>query len=127
MRILVVDDEEDTLAFLKDLLAQAGHRVVTTSKGLEAMAAAQIEPFDVILLDLMMPGTDGYQVAQFLSENWNTSDIPVIVISCRRDNESKSFATMFGCAGYLEKPFEPAQLLEALRDIDSGHREKVAL
>jgi DNA-binding response OmpR family regulator len=127
MRILVVDDEEDTLAFLKDLLAQAGHRVVTTSKGLEAMAAAQIEPFDVILLDLMMPGTDGYQVAQFLSENWNTSDIPVIVISCRRDNESKSFATMFGCARYLEKPFEPAQLLEALRDIDSGHREKVAL
>jgi two-component system phosphate regulon response regulator PhoB len=127
MRILVVDDEEDTLAFLKDLLAQAGHRVVTTSKGLEAMAAAQIEPFDVILLDLMMPGTDGYQVSQFLSENWNTSDIPVIVISCRRDKESKSFATMFGCAGYLEKPFEPAQLLEALRDIDSGHREKVAL
>jgi DNA-binding response OmpR family regulator len=92
MRILAVDDEEDTLQFLKDLLTQAGHRVVAVSKGLEAMAAAQVEPFDAILLDLMMPGTDGYEIARFLSDTWNTSDIPVIVISCRKDEESKSIA-----------------------------------
>lgn len=127
MKILAVDDEEDTLAFLKDLLTQAGHRVMTSSQGLEAMAAAQMEPFDVVLLDLMMPETDGYQVARFLSDNWNTSSIPVIVISCRRDEESKSFAKMFGCSRYLEKPFEPSQLLEALRDIDRGYGENVPL
>jgi DNA-binding response OmpR family regulator len=125
MKILAVDDEEDTLLLLKDLLTEAGHRVVTASEGLEAMAAAQMEPFDAVLLDLMMPGTDGYQVARFLSDHWNTSSIPVIVITCRRDEESKSFAKIFGCVRYLEKPFEPAQLLEALRDIDSGHREEV--
>ena len=127
MKILAVDDEEDTLNFLRDLLTQEGHRVVTMSQGLEAMAAAQVEPFDVVLLDLMMPGTDGFQVARFLGDSWNASDLPVIVISCRRDEESKSFVKMFGCVRYLEKPFQPAELLEALRDIDSGHREKVAL
>jgi DNA-binding response OmpR family regulator len=125
MKILAVDDEEDTLLLLKDLLTQAGHQVVTASEGLKAMATAQMEPFDAVLLDLMMPGTDGYQVARFLSDNWNTSSIPVVVITCRRDEESKSFAKVFGCVRYLEKPFEPEELLEVLRDIDSGHREEV--
>ena len=92
MNILAIDDERDTLLFLKDLLTQAGHRVTAVDNGVRAMAAVQIEPVDVVLLDLMMPGTDGYKVARFLSENWKTYEIPVVVLSCCRDDESKSLA-----------------------------------
>lgn len=125
MNILAVDDEKDTLSFLKDLLSEAGHRVIAVPNGMQAIAAVQIEPVDVVLLDLMMPGTDGFEVARFLSENWNTYEIPVIVLSCRRDEESKSIAKIFGCVRYMEKPFDPAELLAALTDIDRGQRDRV--
>ena len=127
MNILAIDDERDTLLFLKDLLTQAGHRVTAVDNGVRAMAAVQIEPVDVVLLDLMMPGTDGYQVARFLSENWKTYEIPVVVLSCCRDDESKSLARVFGCVRYFEKPFNPEELLSTLEDIDRGQREEVPL
>ena len=124
MNILAVDDEKDTRSFLDDLLTELGHHVVTAGSAPEAREILQRDPVDVILLDLMMPGTDGFQFARYLSENWTTLDVPVVVISCRRDEESKSYAKIFGCVKYLEKPFDPTELLETLRDIDRGQSEK---
>jgi DNA-binding response OmpR family regulator len=126
MNILIVDDEEDTRRFLVDLISGAGHRVETANDGLEAMAALQISRFDAVLLDLMMPRVDGYQVLRFLSDQWTPVPLPVIVISCRRDEESRSYSKMYGCARYLPKPFEPRALMAALQDIDRGREEGVA-
>ncbi|HLY10920.1 MAG TPA: response regulator [Planctomycetota bacterium] len=126
MKILAVDDEEDTRRFLTDLLTQEGHDVVTASTGLEALAAVQIHRFDVVLLDLMMPEVDGYKVIRSMTDHWVNVRVPVVVISCRRDARSRSFARIFGCARYLEKPFKPEDLIEALRDIDQGRQQTVA-
>jgi DNA-binding response OmpR family regulator len=127
MNILAVDDEQDTRKFLDDLLTELGHRVVTAASAREAKGILQRESVDVVLLDLMMPGTDGFQFARYLSETWGILDVPVVVISCRRDEESKSCARIFGCVKYLEKPFDPTELIETLRDIDRGQTEKEAV
>jgi DNA-binding response OmpR family regulator len=124
MNILVVDDEQDTRRFLDDLLSELGHRVMTAASAPVARGILQRRPVDVVLLDLMMPGTDGFQFARYLSETWGTLDIPVVIISCRRDEDSKSYARIFGCVKYLEKPFDPTELIDTLRDIDRGQVEK---
>jgi len=126
MRILAVDDEEDTRRFLKDLLTQEGHEVVTAATGLEALAAVQIHRFDAVLLDLMMPEVDGFKVIRSMTDHWVNYRVPVVIISCRRDAHSRSFARIFGCARYLEKPFKPEALIEALQEIDQGRQETVA-
>jgi len=126
MRILIVDDEEDTRRFIADLLSGAGYEVETASDGLEAMAALHLSRFDAVLLDLMMPRVDGYQVLRYLSDDWSTAPVPVIVVSCRQDEESRSYTKMFGSARHLRKPFEPRELLAALNDIDRGREEGVA-
>lgn len=123
MNILAVDDETDTRLFLRDLLTQVGHHVATAASAEEAVAALERDPVDVVLLDLMMPGTDGFELGRSLARSWTTKDLPVIVISCLRDEESKSCARIFGCTRYLEKPFDPGELIEALQDIDRGRRE----
>jgi DNA-binding response OmpR family regulator len=124
MRILVVDDEEDARRFLKDLLCQASHQVTTASSAVHAIALVQMTSFDLVLLDLMMPGIDGHQFAQFMSSHWDTFDVPVVVVSCRTDAESKSWAKLNNCVRYVEKPFDSAELLDVVRDVERGLSEK---
>jgi len=81
--------------------------------------------FDAVLLDLMMPEVDGYQVIRSMTGHWVNRRVPVVVISCRRDSKSRSFAKVFGCSRYLEKPFRPEELLEVLREIDLGREDTV--
>jgi DNA-binding response OmpR family regulator len=118
MNILIVDDEGDTRAFVHELLASAGHRVTTAGSGVEAILQVEIQSFDLVLLDLMMPGIDGYQFAEFMSSHWNTFETPVVIVSCRTDPESKFLSKIFNCAGYLEKPFGPAELLDVVDRVD---------
>ncbi len=118
MTILVVDDEEDTRNFLRDLLVHAGRSVTTAGSAAAAMVHVHLQQYDLILLDIMMPGIDGHQLAQFLTSHWNTFDIPIVVISCRKDAESKSWAKLNGCVGYIEKPFSPVEILETIEAIE---------
>lgn len=118
MNILAVDDEKDTLAFLRDLLVGAGHHVTTANNALEAMVHVQLRPFDLVLLDVMMPGMDGHQFGQFLSTHWQTFEIPIVILSCRTDAESKAWAKLNGVYRYLEKPLSPAELLEVVAEIE---------
>lgn len=125
MRILAVDDEKTVRHMLKELLRRAGHEVTTAASGIEAFAHVRTRRFDLILLDLIMPGMDGYQLAQYLSNNWDTFDIPVIVISGRTDAESKSWVTINGCVRYIEKPFRVGELLDAISEVERGESEVV--
>lgn len=126
MRILVVDDEEDARVFLRELLLQAGHDVTVAANAVEAMVYVRIYAFDLILLDITMPGMDGHQLAQSLSGAWDTFEIPLFVISCRTDSESKAWAKLNGCLRYIEKPFEPTDLLDEIDELEQRQsREKV--
>ena len=127
MRILAVDDEADTRALLKDLLTQAGHRVTAVSNAVSALLHVKMDAPDLILLDVMMPGMDGHQLAQTLSGAWDTFEIPIVVLSCRKDAESKSWAKINGCVRYLEKPFCPTELLDVIREVEQGRSDGALL
>ncbi len=125
MKILAVDDEKDTLDFLRNVLTNEGHDVATAATAGEAMVYVQLAKFDAVLLDIMMPGLDGHDFHRWLREHWDVADTPVVVISCLTDAESKMRAKLDGAVAYLEKPFVLAKLLDVLGRIDRGQFEGV--
>src|SRR5688500_10532820 len=88
-RILIVDDESQNRELLDVMLGPEGYLIMTASNGEEALAAIATQPPDLILLDVMMPGRDGYQVTAELKGNLATRDIPVIVISALDDRKAR--------------------------------------
>ncbi len=127
MRILAIDDEKDTLDFLREVLSQAGHEVSTAATAGEAMVYIQLTRFDAVLLDLMMPGLDGHQFQKWMREHWDVSDTPVVVISCLTDAQNKQQARIDGCFDYLEKPFQTRRLFEILDRLERGQTQGAGL
>ena len=113
--ILVVDDSPLSLRLLTEVLAQQGHAVRTVSSGSEALAAAQADPPDLILLDLMMPEMDGFAVIEGVKTGERTRDVPVIIISGRDDLDDKVKAFSLGVVDYITKPFRAAEVLARVR------------
>lgn len=110
--ILVVDDIEDNRVVLGRRLERLGHRVTTASNGLEALACTKAKPFDLIFLDVMMPGMDGFETLMRLKAREDTRDIPVVMISALDDLTSATHCIAQGAEDYLPKPFDP-QILRA--------------
>jgi len=111
--ILIVDDTIANLDILIELLD--GYDVIDATNGEDALDIAQNENIDLILLDIMMPQMDGYQVCQKLKENPKTKDIPVIFITAKTDEESIEEAFDIGGADYITKPFLPKELLARVK------------
>lgn len=109
-RILVADDNPENCRILEMRLAGRGHTVTLTGNGLEALALARSGSFDLLLLDLFMPGLDGLQVLRHVKEDPATSDLPVIMISAHDETEKVVEAVKAGAEDYLHKPFEPTLL-----------------
>jgi CheY-like chemotaxis protein len=109
-RILVVDDNELNRDMLVRRLRSEGHTVTLAEDGLRAFELLHNTPFDLILLDVMMPGMDGYEVLAKLKENATLSNIPVIMISALTEMESVIKCIGFGAEDYLPKPFNPTLL-----------------
>lgn len=105
-RILVADDEPDIREVLRLYLESSGYEVVEAGDGREALALLESEPFDLCLLDIMMPKVDGYQVLRQLRE---ASHVPVIVISAKGLDPDKILGLDLGADDYLVKPFNPLE------------------
>jgi CheY-like chemotaxis protein len=133
-RVLVVDDNEDNRAILERRLIRQGYAVECAENGSRALAMLAARPFDLVLLDVMMPEVDGYEVLQKVKANPQTRDIPVIMISALDDLGSIVRCIEDGAEDYLPKPFDPV-LLKArisaslekkrLRDVEKEYLEKV--
>jgi len=109
--ILIVDDLPDNLTVLADILLP-NYRVLAASSGRRALKLAAAEPQpDLILLDLMMPGMDGYQVLVRLQENVQTRDIPVIIVTAMNEAEDEERGLELGAADYITKPLRPRIVL----------------
>ncbi len=109
--ILIIDDTRDNLRLLTQILTQRGYKVLATSDGEQALeAAATIAP-DLILLDIMMPGMDGYTVCERLKARPETAHIPVIFISALNEPLDKVKAFTAGGVDYLTKPFQVEEIL----------------
>ncbi|HDQ73625.1 MAG TPA: hybrid sensor histidine kinase/response regulator [Chloroflexi bacterium] len=104
--VLVVDDNQVNQNLLSHMLTRQGYDVQMASDGVQALASAANDPPDLILLDIMMPGMDGYEVCQQLKADEATRDIPVIFISALDATEDKVKAFAAGGVDYIPKPFE---------------------
>jgi len=108
--ILAVDDEEGVLfSIKKGLEAISDYTILTASTGEECFKIIKEKKPDIILLDIMMPGMDGWQVHQKLSETKQWQDIPLIFLTAKSDNESKRRGNLIS-NDYIEKPFEITEL-----------------
>jgi len=109
--VLIVDDVPDNLAMLHDALDSAGYTVLVATEGLSALArAAQADP-DIVLLDAVMPGIDGFEVARRLKAGPETSHIPIIFMTGLTDTEHVLAAFDAGGVDYVTKPIRPAEVL----------------
>jgi class 3 adenylate cyclase len=109
-RILVVDDHESNRDLLSRRLTRDVHHVVTAESGESALALVEQEPFDLILLDLLMPGMSGYEVLERLKCDPRHSDLPVLMISALDEIDSAVRCIEAGAEDYLAKPFDPVLL-----------------
>lgn len=109
--ILIVDDTANNLRLLSEMLGQQGYRVRKAISGHMALTAVRTLPPDLILLDIMMPEMDGYQVCQHLKSEPNTAEIPVIFLSALNEALDKVKAFQVGAGDYITKPFQLEEVL----------------
>ncbi|MDQ1445180.1 MAG: hypothetical protein QOI20_1644 [Acidimicrobiaceae bacterium] len=114
-RILIVDDEPDILLMLRVNLESEGYEAAMAADGETALERARAEPFDLVLLDVMMPVMDGWGVLEGLSR---MTDPPrVVVVSAKSSDKDVDRALDAGALDYLLKPFSPRHLVQVVRDV----------
>ncbi|MCP4542543.1 MAG: response regulator [Chloroflexi bacterium] len=113
--ILIVDDALTNLRLLSQMLSRQGHKVRAVTSGERALEAVQVSVPDLILLDIVMPGMDGYEVCERLKADEQTRDIPVIFISALDATEDKVRAFAAGGIDYIPKPFQAAEVMARVK------------
>lgn len=116
-KILVVDDEEHIRKIVKFQLEKAGYDVDTAEDGVLALKAIDVSPPDLVLLDLMMPNMDGYEVCKRLKSNYQTNHIPVIMVTAKANLENKLQGFEDGANDYIAKPFAITELLVRVKNV----------
>ncbi|HAH20773.1 MAG: hypothetical protein A2Y00_02780 [Omnitrophica WOR_2 bacterium GWF2_43_52] len=114
-KILVVDDEENIRKLIETRLKANQYNVITASNGAEALEKAESEAPDLILLDIMMPELDGLEVLRKLKSKFETSSIPVIMLTGKMDTGTILSAQDLEAKDYIIKPFEPQELLNLIK------------
>ncbi|HEY6584449.1 MAG TPA: response regulator [Gaiellaceae bacterium] len=134
-KVLVVDDEPPIRLLCRVNLEAEGMEVLEAADGEEGLATARAEKPDVVLLDVMMPGMDGWQVAEQLFESDETNQIPLVFLTARAELRDRARGLELGGVDYITKPFNPVELaavVEGLLDRvrrgerDDLRREKIA-
>lgn len=115
--ILVVDDEEDILELVGYNLAKAGYRVTKIMSGEEALKSARAKPPDLVLLDLMLPGVDGFEVCNTLKRDPRTANVPVVMLTARGEEPDIVAGLELGADDYITKPFSPRVMLARIRAV----------
>lgn len=123
MRTLVVEDEVRLLELLRKGLEEEGHSVITSTDGRDALELANSGQFDVILLDVMLPGISGFEITRHLRNAGN--ETPILMLTARDSEQDIIRGLDFGADDYITKPFSFSQLLARLRAVTrrpGGHR-----
>ena len=116
-RILIVDDESAIRLVCQLNLDSVGFQTLEASDGETALALARTELPDLILLDVMLPGIDGWDVAAELAASPETREIPILFLSARSDRSDEERGHEVGGLGYITKPFDPNELIDRVRDV----------
>ncbi len=115
-RILVIEDQEDNRRIVRDLVTASGYELVEATTGEEGIEVAARERPDLILMDIQLPGIDGYEVTRRIKAIPALSHIPIIAVTsyALSGDDKKAFAA--GCDGYVTKPFSPRLLLAKIKE-----------
>ena len=116
-RILVVDDSPTETHRLVNALASHGHQVLTAATGTDGVSLAAAEQPDVILMDVVMPGINGFQATREITRSTSTSHIPVIIVSSKDQDADKVWGERQGACGYLTKPVDDKTLLTTVNGL----------
>ena len=114
-KILVVDDSATDLTVMATPLRRDGYTVVTASNGDEALKQLEREPFDLLLLDVIMPGLNGFQLCRDLRRNTRYAGLPIVLVTSKSQEPDRRWGLKQGADDYLTKPFSTEQLLDTVQ------------
>ena len=125
-KVLIVDDEEHIVELLKFNLANAGYKVITANNGLDALKLTKENNPDLLLLDLMLPGMDGFDVCKEIKRNNESSNTSIIMLTAKGEELDKILGLELGADDYITKPFSIRELLARVKAVlrRSGSREE---
>lgn len=125
-RILVVEDEPRVMVMVRKRLELNGYRVITAIDGREAVEVAQRERPDLIVLDLMLPKLDGYEVCRLLRHDPACAQIPILMLTARTQDEDIRLGMVTGANAYLTKPFDAEVLLGRIAELIDEQEQEAA-
>jgi len=114
--ILVIEDHEDNRRIMRDLLMSAGYEVIEAVTGEEGVTAAETHRPDLILMDVQLPGLDGYEATRRIKANPSLQKVPVVIVTSYALSGDDVKAFEAGCDAYVSKPFSPRELLAKIRE-----------
>jgi class 3 adenylate cyclase len=126
-RVLVVDDDQDMSAFLVRLLAQQGLKAEAVNDGYAALAAIAADPPDLVLLDVQMPGPDGFEICRRLKASEATALMPVVLVTALEDQDSRVRGIQAGADDFLSKPVHREELLARVKTLRRLHETRKEL
>jgi two-component system cell cycle response regulator DivK len=115
-RILVIEDTEDNRQIIRDLLTSVGYEMIEAVDGLEGVTTAEREQPDLILMDIQLPGIDGYEATRRIRAIPALAKVPIIAVTSYALSGDEAKTRAAGCDGYVAKPFSPRQLLAKVRE-----------
>jgi len=115
-RILAVEDHEENRRLLRDLLTSVGYELIEAVTGEEGLTLVETHVPDLILMDLQLPGLDGYEVTRRIKANTRLRHIPIIAVTSYALSGDEVKALEAGCDAYVSKPFDPEELLAKIRE-----------
>jgi two-component system alkaline phosphatase synthesis response regulator PhoP len=116
-KILIIEDDVSTSQFLSYTMEREGYQAITALNGIDGLKKALAEKPDLIILDLMLPGLDGFELCHRLRAYPATADIPVLILSAKAQDADKSAAFKVGANCYIVKPADPAKVVDAVKDM----------
>ena len=119
-KILIVDDSSTARHFLLDVLTKGGYEVLVSENGDDAILKAKADLPDLILMDVIMPGINGFQATRAITKDEATKHIPVIMLTSKDMETDRIWGMRQGAAEFLSKPIEPAALLQKIRALDQA-------
>jgi len=116
-KILIIEDDISTSQFLSYTVEREGYQAITALDGIDGLKKALAEKPDLIILDIMLPGLDGFELCHRLRAYPATADIPVLILSAKAQDADKSAAFKVGANCYIVKPADPAKIVDTVKDM----------
>ena len=114
-KILIAEDEKNVILGVRTCLDAVGYQMEIVEDGEQALDAVRKDPPDLILLDLLMPNVDGFEVLKVVKGNEETRHIPIVVLTAKAEEEDRQRAIDLGADDYMTKPFKPQELWDLLK------------